>query len=105
MEQLPGYEIVKMHIIEFLEYLNKNNLIGIAVSFVLARMVTQMSISFGENIVSPILNSVIGSKPNFSIPLLRGNRLRIGRFLGDIIDVLVTIVIFYMFFGNSLRIR
>jgi large-conductance mechanosensitive channel len=98
-------DLIKKNFIEFLDYLNRNNLIGMTVSFVLARMVTQMSISMSENIITPILGSIYHTKPDFSVPLLNGNKLKLGAFLSDIIDVLLTIVIFYTLFGNNLKLR
>jgi large-conductance mechanosensitive channel len=98
-------DIIQKHIYNFIEYLNQNNLIGMTISFVLARMITQMAISMSENIITPILNSFYHTKPDFSIPLFNGNKLKIGAFLSDVIDVLLTIIIFYLLFGNSLKLR
>lgn len=93
------------HIKEFLDFLHKNNLVGMTISFVLARMITQLAISTSENIISPILGSIYHTKPDFSIPLLNGNRLKLGAFLTDIIDVILMIIIFYVIFGNNLKLR
>lgn len=90
---------------EFIDFLNRNNLIGMTISFVLARMISQMSLSLGENILAPILGSIYRTKPDFSIPLLNGNRLKLGAFLSDMIDVILTIIIFYVIFGQNLRLR
>lgn len=98
-------DLIKKNAGEFLDFLNNNNLIGMTISFMIANIVRRISISLGDNIISPILGSIYHTKPNFSIPLLNGNRLQIGAFLSDIIDLLLTIIIFYLIFGNSLKLR
>jgi large conductance mechanosensitive channel len=80
---------------EFKDFINKGNLVDLAVAFVLGGAFAKLVTSFIDNIIAGIISGIFG-KPDLSGVLsIWGNRIRIGSFLTAVIDFVV--IAFVMF--------
>lgn len=84
---------------EFKEFINKGNLLGIAVGFVMGTAVAAMVNSLVENIIMPIVAIPFG-KPDFNdvlIVTINDAQIKIGSFLTAVVTFLaIAFTVFWM---------
>jgi large conductance mechanosensitive channel len=80
---------------EFKDFINKGNLVDLAVAFILAGAFGILVKSFTDNIVGGILSYAGGDKAKDGIAKFKVGRISIGQFIADIINFLI--IAFVMF--------
>lgn len=81
---------VKAFINEFKEFINKGNLLGIAIGFVMGVAVTAVVTALVDNVIMPIVGIPFG-KPDFSDALIltiNDSEIRFGAFLTAVVSFL-----------------
>jgi large conductance mechanosensitive channel len=81
---------MKRFIAEFKEFINKGNLLGIAIGFVIGVAVAAMVESLVDNVIMPIVAIPFG-KPNFDqalIVTINDSQIRFGAFLSSVVSFL-----------------
>ncbi len=90
---------MKAFIAEFKEFINKGNLLGIAVGFVMGIAVTAMVTALVDNIIMPIVGIPFG-KPNFDDALvltINDSEIKFGAFLTAVVSFLaIAFTVFWM---------
>ena len=90
---------MKAFIAEFKEFVNKGNLLGIAVGFVMGAAVSAMVTSLVESIIMPIVGIPFG-KPNFDEALIltiNESQIKFGVFLTAVVSfVAIAFTVFWM---------
>src|SRR4051812_8842483 len=82
--------MVKAFFAEFKEFINKGNLLGIAIGFVMGTATAVMVTSLVDNIIMPIVAIPFG-KPNFDEALIitiNDAQIRVGSFLTAVVSFL-----------------
>jgi large conductance mechanosensitive channel len=84
---------------EFRDFINKGNMLGIAVGFVMGAAFTAVVTALVDNVIMPITAIPFG-KPNFDQALIltvNGAEIRFGAFLTALVTfVLIAVVIFFI---------
>jgi len=90
---------MKAFVAEFKEFINKGNLLGIAVGFVMGVAVTAVVTSLVDNIIMPIVGIPFG-KPNFDDALIltiNDSQIKFGAFLTAIVSFFaIAFTVFWM---------
>jgi len=90
---------VKAFIAEFKEFINKGNLLGIAVGFVMGTAVAAVVASLVEDIIMPIVAIPFG-EPDFSslfVVTINDSQLKFGSFLTAVITfIAIAFTVFWM---------
>ena len=90
---------MKAFLAEFKEFINKGNLLGIAVGFVMGAAVSAMVTSLVESIIMPIVAIPFG-KPNFDEALIltiNESQIKFGVFLTAVVSfVAIAFTVFWM---------
>ena len=82
--------MIKAFIAEFKEFINKGNLLGIAIGFVMGAAFTMVVNSLVENVIMPIVAIPFG-KPNFNDALIltvNDAQIKFGAFLTSVVSFL-----------------
>ncbi len=82
--------MIKAFIAEFKEFINKGNLLGIAIGFVMGAAFTAVVNSLVENVIMPIVAIPFG-KPNFNYALIltiNDAQIKFGAFLTSVVSFL-----------------
>ena len=90
---------MKAFLAEFKEFINKGNLLGIAVGFVMGAAVSAIVTSLVDNIIMPIVGIPFG-KPNFDeamILTINDAQIKFGAFLTAVVSFLaIAFTVFWM---------
>ena len=90
---------MKAFIAEFKEFINKGNLLGIAVGFVMGAAVAAMVTSLVENIIMPIVAIPFG-QPDFNslwVVTVNDSQIKFGSFLTAVVSfVAIAFTVFWM---------
>lgn len=85
---------------EFLDFIRKQGVVGLAVGFILGGAVSKVVSALVEDIINPIIGIVLGSASGLQAAVLRIGTVHItwGHFLSVLIDFLViALVVYYGF--------
>ena len=88
-------------ILDFLEFLNKFNIIPLAFSLIITLNLNQLSNSFIENIISPVINSCFKDNTinlKDRIITINGIKFGIGAFLINLIQFIFTLITLYLLY-------
>lgn len=89
---------MKKFLNEFKDFINKGNLLGIAVGFVIGAAFTALITSFVDNIIMPIVAIPFG-EPNFDSALvltINDAQIRIGAFLTVLVTFVATAFVLFL---------
>ncbi|MFW9875353.1 MAG: MscL family protein [Candidatus Thorarchaeota archaeon] len=91
----PAPQIPKNLAAEFLEFIKKNKILGLASAFIIGLAVNSLIMSLAEDIITPIIGIFI---PNFdTIKDIKIGVFGIGNFIASIINFLIiAIIIFFI---------
>lgn len=81
---------------EFKDFINKGNLVDLAVAFILAGAFGILVKSFTDNIVGGILSYAGGDDAKNGIAGLKAGRISIGQFIVDIINFLIIAIVMFL---------
>jgi large conductance mechanosensitive channel len=90
---------IRAFITEFREFINKGNLLGIAIGFVMGAAVTAMVTALVDNVIMPVVAIPFG-KPNFDQALIltvNDSEIKFGAFLTAVVSFLaIAFTVFLM---------
>ncbi|MCZ7381362.1 MAG: MscL family protein [Candidatus Methanoperedens sp.] len=82
---------------EFMDFLNKYGVIGLAVAFVMGAAVTKLVTALVTDLIMPIIGALIPGGDWRSATLNAGNiKFMIGDFVGVLIDFIIIAVVIFM---------
>jgi len=84
----------------FMEFIQEQGVIGVAVAFVLGAAVTKLVTAFVTNIINPILTVLLGSARGISGATLTIGSVHIlyGSFISALIDFVIVALVVYVFY-------
>jgi large conductance mechanosensitive channel len=90
---------------EFIEFIRKQGVVGLAVGFILGGAVSKVVSSLVEDIINPLIGLILGSAEGLSQATFNIGEATIawGNFLGVLIDfIIIAAVVYYIFKGLGL---
>lgn len=82
---------------EFMDFLNKYGVIGLAVAFVMGAAVTKLVTAFVNDIIMPIIGALIpGGDWRTAIWDLGNIKFMVGNFVGALIDFIIIAFVIFM---------
>lgn len=86
---------------DFLRFLQKSNVVQVAIASVIGINVNELSRSFVENIIVPIIDAVLRALDLYNLAdtqmYIFDIRLKVGKFMIVLIRVLMTVIFLYFF--------
>lgn len=97
----PPHEKPKGMVAEFMDFIGKAGVIGLAVGFIMGTYIGKVVSALVQDIIMPIPGALIPSgdwrKAVFSLPIGAGMNFAVGDFVGVIVDFLiVAVVVFFI---------
>ena len=88
---------MKKHLIDFIDFIRTQGVVGFAVAFILGGAVSVLVTSLVNNLVNPILGVALGSAKDLAANSLNffGANIMYGKFLNDFINFLVIALVVY----------
>lgn len=87
---------------EFISFVSDQKLINIVIGFSIGLYFSNVSKSFGDNVLTPILNSLTpDEEKSLSIKLNKNNSIKVGNFLADLITAIIFLFIIFILFGGK----
>ncbi len=90
-------EVKKSFMQEFMDFLNKYGVIGLAVAFVMGAAVTKLVTALVTDLIMPIIGAVIPGGDWKAATLTLGSiKFLVGDFVGALIDFIIIAFVIYM---------
>ena len=93
------YNVVSSEITDFTNFFASTHVIPIAVAFIIAAQITQLSSNFVDDILSPIISVIINEKDEESLKNtyidIFGARIMIGSFIASLLKFIIMLIIIY----------
>jgi large conductance mechanosensitive channel len=90
------HEYMRGHAVGFLQFIREQGVMGLALGFILGTAVSKVVISFSSDIINPVIGIFLGSTQ--SIETLAIGPIKIGSFVGNIVDFTIIATVVYMLF-------
>ncbi len=91
---------------EFIDFIRKQGVVGLAIGFLLGGAVSSLVTSLVEDLINPLLSLLLGPAQafeDFVLPVA-GVQVRIGSFIASLIDFLIiAFIVYFVFQGLSLE--
>lgn len=82
--------------IGFFQFIREQGVMGLALGFILGTAVSKVVVSFTTDIINPLIGIVLGSAE--SIEAIRVGSVKIGSFIGSVVDFLFIAAVVYLLF-------
>ena len=87
---------MKKFFAEFKEFINKGNVLDMAVGVIIGGAFGAIVNALIENIINPLIACIGGNDIGFVVPLIKGQSLNIGAFISAIINFLIIAFVVFL---------
>ncbi|MBQ9531448.1 MAG: large conductance mechanosensitive channel protein MscL [Eubacterium sp.] len=87
---------MKKFIKEFKEFINKGNVLDMAVGVIIGGAFGAIVNALIENIINPLIACIGGNDIGFVVPIIKGQSLNIGAFISAIINFLIIALVVFV---------